>query len=255
MIGDFFSGLFMYRKAHWVIKTHRLWPWLLLPGLFSLILMTILIVVGMQFSAGWASAIYETLIPEFMKGGITLWLSSFFVWVLLLVGGYLLYRDVVLILFAPVLSWLSEITEKKISGQEAPPFQFQRLLADILRGARINLRYLFRTILFTILAWFTVFLPVVGVILSPLLIYLIQAYYGGAGLVDSTLERRSYSVAESIGFVRTHRGAVSGVGTGFIVMILIPIVGWFTAPAYGIVAGTLMTLKKIEADDANAVQE
>ena len=114
----------------------------------------------------------------------------------------------------------------------------------------LNLRNLFFSLIFTLLAWLLVFIPVVGALVSMVLIILIQSYYGGFSLMDYTLERRRYSVSESIKFSKHHRSLATGLGGGFMLLALVPVVGWFAAPTYGTVAATLASLEKIEQESS-----
>ncbi len=107
------------------------------------------------------------------------------------------------------------------------------------------MRNMFLTVILTLSAWLTVFIPIIGMMISPVLIILIQSFYDGFGLVDYTLERKRYSVKKSIQFAGENRGRVIGVGMGFMFLIMIPVLGWLTAPTYGTVAATLAALDKM----------
>ena len=100
-------------------------------------------------------------------------------------------------------------------------------------------------LLYTFLAWTLSFLPGVGVLISPPLILFINAYYGGFGLIDFTLERKRFSIKESFKFNQTHRGMTTGVGLGFVLLLMLPVIGWMMAPGYGTVAATLAAIEKI----------
>jgi CysZ protein len=53
------------------------------------------------------------------------------------------------------------------------------------------------------------------------------------------MERRNKSVRETFRHAWNHRGRMIGHGAMFALLLLIPVAGWFLAPSYGIVAGTL----------------
>jgi CysZ protein len=177
-----------------------------------------------------------------LKWGILLAATNLLIWSLLFLSGYVLYQPVVLILFSPVLGYLSEVTEKRVYGGPSAEFRFRQLMKDILRGVTLSLRNLLRMILLILLAWLMLIIPIAGALLSAAAIFLVQAYYNGCALTDYTLERKDYTVHQRIRFTRTNRARVTGIGIGFMLVLLIPILGWFIAPAYGTVAATLSTL-------------
>ncbi len=239
---NFFAGLSSYREAHRVVRRYRLWPYLVLPGILSLFYLCGLLVLAILYVDDLSAYLFTQHFPAAWQGPVFSLVAQALIWLVLLVLGYLTYQQVVLILFSPLLGVLSETVEKKLTGQEAPAFSIANSLKDIWRGVRVNLRYLFRSLLWSIPAWLAIFIPAAGALLSPLLLFIIQAYYGGAGLVDPNLERRRYTVAQSVDFVKQHRGRVLGVGSGFLLLLMIPLVGWFLAPSYGTIAAALAVL-------------
>jgi CysZ protein len=246
---ELFAGLLIYKKAHQVILKYKLWPWITVPGVMSFCYIMMLAIFGAQFLPGFSEYINANWIPGFLSGDATYVIVSILLWLFLLIIGYLSYQQVVLILFSPILGFLSEIVETLIYNQDPPQFTFHNFVKDILRGLAINLRNLGWMLLFTGIAWLLGIIPLVGAFISPGLLLLIQSYYSGFGLVDYTLERKQFSISDSITFVHKNKARVTGVGMGFILMLLIPIIGWFFAPGYGAVAATLAALEKIHDQD------
>ena len=77
----------------------------------------------------------------------------------------LVYKQLVLIILAPVLAYLSEQTEALKTGRRFD-FSWRQLFQDALRGAGIALRNLFFELLITLLLFFFAFVPLVG-LLAP----------------------------------------------------------------------------------------
>lgn len=255
-IASLLSALGYYPKAHRAILRYRLWPYMILPGLMSLGFFLTLVWIGSVYFSDIAAHIYQNYFPEFLKWGILLTVTNLFLWLLLFLTGYILYQPVVLILFSPVLGFLSEITERKIYGNPSESVQMRQVLKDALRGTLMSLRNLARMTLSILLAWLMIVIPFAGAAASAILIFLIQAYYNGCALADYTLERKNYSVQERIRFTRTHRARMTGLGMGFMFILFIPILGWFVAPAFGTVAATLSTLAALnEKAGASSVKE
>lgn len=249
-VKELVAGIAAYPKAHRIIVERKLWPWIAVPGVMSLGYLVLLTLLGMMFFPELSTHINENWVPGFLSGRATYYVVSILLWLFLMVIGYLSYQQAVLIFFSPVLGYLSEVIESSLYGLASPAFSFQEVVKDILRGLAINMRNFGWMLLFTFLAWLTALIPVIGTLVSPFLILLIQSYYSGFGLVDYTLERKRLSVSQSITFVHQNKARVTGVGMGFILMLLIPAVGWFFAPGYGAVAATLSALEKIHGQDA-----
>lgn len=235
-----------YFAAHRVMKRHRIWPYMVVPGILSLIYIAGLIIIGNLYFPVITDYLYQHWTPGFLKIRIILMIYNFFLWVLLFLSGYVTYQPVVLIIFSPILSYVSEITESRVYETAGPIFSLRTLLQDLWRSVVINLRNLSRMVVLIILAWLFVLLPLFGAVISACLIFLIQAYYNGFALMDYTLERKRFSVRDSVRFARSNRPRVIGVGIGFMAMMLIPVLGWFAAPTYGAVAATLGALEQIE---------
>jgi len=253
---ELLAGIISYRKANQVILKYRLWPWLAIPGILSLCYILMLAILGVIYFSGMSEYVNEKWIPGFMSGDTTYVIVSILLWLFLIIIGYLSYQQIILIFFSPVLGFLSEIVEKKIYNQEPPRFQIKDFFRDIVRSLFINLRNIGWMLFFTMMAWLIGIVPLIGVILSPVLIFLIQSYYGGFNLIDYTLERKRYTVSESIDFAHKNRARVTGVGMGFILLLLIPLIGWFFAPGYGATAATLAALEKINREQTvNGMQK
>ncbi len=242
-----FYGITSYFKAAVIISKYKLWPYLIAPGILSLCYISLLIIIGVSFLTGISADIVANYFPVFLQGKFMQVTVSIILWIFLLLLIFITYKEVVLILFSPILSYLSEKIETVLYNREPPPFSLKRLIIDIIRGLILFIRNLFLMLILTLLSWLVVFIPLLGTIASPILILIVQAYYTGIGLSDITLERKKYSIKESIRFARENRATMTGLGVGFIVLLMIPIVGWFAAPGYGITAATIVCLEKIKA--------
>lgn len=248
-IKELFRGLHSYIRAHRVISEHKLWTYVVIPGVMSVCYILLLIFLGRLYFTEISAYITGHWIPTSIKGDITVTITTVLLWILLLLIGYITYKQMILIFFSPILSYLSELTETVVYNEPAPEFCFKNLVRDIVRGLIINLRNLFLTLILMMIAWVMILIPGLGPPLSTSLMLLIQFFYDGSGLVDYTLERKRYSVRESIHFVKANRARVVGVGMGFMLILIIPLAGWFAAPSYGTVAATLATLDKIREEN------
>lgn len=131
------------------------------------------------------------------------------------IGGY-----VVLIVLSPVFSWLSEQTEKALTGKDYP-FRFGRFLREMWRGIMIAIRNTVFQFLVSVLLFFLSFIPIVG-LFSPILFFLSSAYFYGFSFVDYTIERRYLLVRESVSYVNRNIGFVMGLGVPFAAALMLP---------------------------------
>ncbi len=248
IITEFIKGILIYFKANRVIFKHKLWPYLLIPGIMSFCYVLFLVILGSIYFTDVSGYINEYWIPNFLKGDAMVIIVAVLLWILIVLIGYITYQQVVLILLSPLLGYISERVECLVCNTPPPDFNFQNLFKDIARSLIINVKNLGLMLAFTFSAWTLSIIPAIGIIVSTSLILLIQSYYGGFGLVDFTLERKRFSVKESFKFMRGNRGMATGVGMGFILLLMVPLAGWMAAPGYGTVAATLAALDKINVD-------
>ncbi|UTW60733.1 EI24 domain-containing protein [bacterium SCSIO 12741] len=160
------------------------------------------------------------------------------------VGGY-----VVLLLLSPILAWLSELTESKQRGTKTT-FNAKLYLNNLFRGIAITLRCLILEALFTLIFFILGLIPLIG-FAAPAGLFGVTAYYYGFSLMDYTLERRGYTMSQSIRFMRYYRGSVIGIGVPFSVVLIIPILGPFISgfvAIWGSVAATLETLEILDSE-------
>ncbi len=246
MLANLFHSLSLYVEAFQAMSKHRLWAYALLPGFISLALAAGLIswLVGYAGDISlWIMGIYPW---EWAKETITTvlaWLSGG----LMVLGGLVMFRYLLMVVASPFMGMLSEKLEEAMTGRPAAEFSAGQLITDIVRGLRIAIRNIFREIGFTLLVLILGFvIPGPGNAIAAAITLVIQAYYAGFGNVDYTLERKRFSVQQSVEFVRNNRGMVLGNGAGWLLLMLIPVLGWFLAPVLGTAAATRSVLEKLD---------
>jgi CysZ protein len=239
-----------YSEAHRFIRAHKLWKWILIPG----IIYTLLFVTGMYFF--WQSAdnavtylSQQIGLEGWLQRQRSEWLSFLFVMVglmlrLILVFFYFsLFKYLFLIIGSPVFAYISEKTQSILEDRDFP-FSFSQLLKDAWRGTRLALRNTVWQTVYVISLMLLSFIPVIGWI-APMIALFTECYYYGFSMIDYSLERNKLSPAASIDFISHHKGLAIGNGLMFYLMHGIIIVGWVLAPSYAVVAATL-SLHKIK---------
>jgi CysZ protein len=252
MIQDFFRGLEAYKHTLGFISRHRLWTYVIVPGLICAVLISLLFFGTLQWLnvdtlperiaalfPDWLSWLETAVVWLLDAGALYLVLALVFAVIFFFIGKY-----IILIIAAPFMGPLSEKVEAIVRGHKIEITS--NFFQDLMRGIRISLRNIVRELGLTILFLFFNLIPVVGSIIGTVLTLLVEAYYAGFGNFDYTLERKHYDVSQSVAFVRQNRGLAIGNGAIFLVLMMIPFLGWFLAPAYATIAGTIAVLERVD---------
>jgi CysZ protein len=240
-LGEIVAGLRVYVRAWNLIRTHRLWPWLLFPGVISLIYFPGIIAATAMYMGDLETYLRERWLPAFLQARVLSWMVTIAVWLAILYAGFILFRNVLMILYAPFLSHLSAKVEEKAEGSPlaVPPARF---LPGVLRAVSMSLLSLALALGSLFVGLLLLVIPILGGLLMPVFLTCSQMVLAGHGFMDPTWERHGYGVGRSFGMARRHRWRCLGCGAGFVFLTAIPIVGWFLGPAVGMVAGTLAAL-------------
>src|SRR6478672_12233728 len=140
MLKEIIISIQSYRQAHQFISKHRLWKWILIPGLIY----TLLFLSGMYLFWTSSNAAIEFMM---VKTGIKTWLDSLqdswvsfllivgqiILWLVMLLFYFSLFKYLFLIIASPVFAYLSEKTESIMEGKDFP-FSFRQLMKDIARA-------------------------------------------------------------------------------------------------------------------------
>lgn len=240
MITSFISGFTAYIKAFQLISRLRLWGYMLVPMLISLILGVAIFGTAWNISddiGGWLINWY----PWEWGRGILEKIASVFGGLFIGALGLILFKNLVIALASPFMSPLSERIEKELTGRkrDTTPGQFVK---DLVRGIRIALRNIIRELFYTLLLFLLGLIPIFTPF-TTILIFLVQSFYMGFGNIDFTLERH-FSVQGSVSFVRKNRGLALGNGAAFMLLLFTGI-GFLFALPLGTVAATTETLKRL----------
>ncbi len=157
-----------------------------------------------------------------LSGTIFVLLKIAFFFLFAYVGGY-----IIVILMSPVLAYLSEETEKKLTGHDYP-FDIQQLMRDVVRGVLLALRNMFLELLIVIALFIISLFPVIGWLiglLSPFILFFVSSYFYGFSFTDYVNERQRLNIKQSVRFMKQNRGLITGNGLPFALVLLIPFIG------------------------------
>jgi CysZ protein len=251
MLKEIIISIQSFFEAHRFINKHRLWKWIIVPG----IIYTAMFVIGMWFFGKTSLA---TIAFVLQKTGLKAWVDSmqeswlnlfviigqFIIMAVLFIFYFSLFRFVFLIVGSPVFAYLSEKTESILEGKDFP-FSLPQFLKDIARGMKIASRNLLWQSVYLVSILIISFIPLVGMV-APLVALLVECYYFGFSMLDYSSERNKLSTSQSIALIGNHKGLAIGNGLVFYVMHLLPFIGWLLAPSYAVVAATLSLHKARE---------
>jgi CysZ protein len=241
---DFLSGLRSYLRVPGTLRKYKLGHYLLAPAALSLLL-SLAILAVVVFSAIEFSSLVDQAVEISIR-----WIDSAINYAAGILGAFamlalfvFLHKRIVLIVLAPLLARLAELT---IRGIESDQFKVQLdFKTAFKRSLYINTRSLFIELFVTLslLALGFLFPPVALFITA--LIFLIESRFAGYGLIDFPLEYKSFTIEQSIAHAKSHRGLATGLGAGYFLLLAIPIFGWMIAPTFGTVAGTIRAMDEL----------
>ena len=250
MLKEIIIAIQSYFDAHTFIIKHRLWKWIIIPG----VLYTLLFVVGMYFfwrssdnAVSWISS--QIGLEIWHQSQRSEWLSFLFVMaglilrIVLVFFYFSLFKYLFLIIGSPVFAYLSEKTESILEGKDFP-FDLKQLMRDVARGIKLALRNTLWQTLYVVSLLLLSLFPLAGWI-TPVIALFVECYYYGFSMLDYSLERHKLSSAQSINYIGRHKGLAIGNGLMFYLMHGFIIIGWVLAPAYAVVAATL-SLHKVK---------
>jgi CysZ protein len=228
-----------YTKAHHFIRTHRLWKWIIIPG----ILYSILFIVGIYFFWDSASIVVSWLghlgIDRFILHQKSAVLSYFFVMgglmvhLVLIFFYFSLFKYLMLIIGSPLFTYLSEQTDALLSGKEYKMRFDREFRQDMFRGIRLAIRNSLWQTVYLVCILFLAFIPLVGWI-APVVCIFVECYYFGFSMLDYSC-RRHLTPNASIAFINQRKGFAVGNGMVFYALHFVPVL----APAYAIIAATI----------------
>jgi len=248
LLKEIIIALQAYGQAHQFIKKHKLWKWILVPG----ILYAMLFFFGAYYFAHNANNFFEWINKHFIESslqklkdsflGFLITLGTVMVWIMIMLFYFSLFKYFFLITGSPLFAYLSEKTEAIIEGKDFP-FSISQLTGDIIRSIRLSLRNALWQTVYTFSLLLLSLVPVIGWV-APLIAILVECYYYGFAMLDYSMKRHNKSAGASIIFIGGHKGYAIGNGIVFYMMHLVPFIGWIFAPAYAVVAATLSLYPK-----------
>ncbi len=246
MLKELILAIRTYFSAHRFIVQHKLWKWMIVPG----ILYAYLFVLGMNYFSQSSSFFIESII---LKTGLKSWvdtlnndligffitMGSFWLWFTLLLFYFALFKYLFLILFAPFFAYL-HLRIDAIKNETAFVFNSKAYRKLIARALLLNVTNLLWQTVYLIPIVIICTLPIIGWF-TPIFTILIECYFLGAAMLDYSLASEQKNKVAAAAYVNNHKGLPIGNGLVFYLLHFIPIIGWMTAPFYSLIAAQLNT--------------
>lgn len=220
-IKDFWLGLKAYVSAIAYIKKHKLYWYIPIPAVLMLIIYSIGSNIA-EWQSSWDPELGCTTCANMNE---TVWfllklLISITVGLLLMKFA----KYIVVIVLSPMLSILSQVVERQVTGNKYP-FSLRQTIHDVKRGVRIALRNVMWEYVFFLVILIVTFFGWDSPEKSPVFYatYIIGFFYYGFSFIDYINERRRLDIDQSIHFMRNHRGLAIAIGFVYSVLILVPV--------------------------------
>ena len=246
MINNILRGLQVYTGAYGLISKLKLWKYFVIPVIISLVVFILIFVsaYGLSDNLGeWIASIWGW---EFGKATFTA-ISTFIGGIVIFAIGLILYKHIIMALSSPFMAPVSEKIEAYFTGKPAKNYVSTSFSKQLMRGIRISLRNLSKELFYTIPILLLKFIPIIN-IFSTILLFIVQAYYAGFANMDYTLERH-FKYKDSVAFIRQHRGLAIGNGIGFLLLLLIPVVGVVLVLPLSVTSASVIAVDLLFDDD------
>ncbi len=167
--------------------------------------------------------------------------------VLFFIAFMYLSGHIIMIIFSPLLSFLSEKVDNILTGQDFP-FEWKQFFQDVLRGILISTRNMIIEIVVIVIMLIISFIPVIGWF-TPVVLFLVSSYFYGFSFMDYTNERKGLTVSESVKYVRKHKGIAFSNGSIFSLFLIVPFCGVSIASFVSVICTVAATLAIHETDN------
>ena len=215
-----------------LVKQQRLYAYFIIPFLLNIVVLSLIV----YFSITTLNPLIQKLIPDtnadtFFMLRFLMELLHFVImpllFIILAIITIFIYSIVGNIVTAPFNDFLSQKVEIKAFGENFDEaFSLKLIIGDIIRVAATIIKLLLLMAIAHILLLLLNFIPVLGSILYIGLGFMITAFFFGFQFYDYPLDRRRYTFFKKLKITLSFAPQVLGVGTGFFLLSLIPIINF-----------------------------
>jgi CysZ protein len=204
--------------ARFLLARPRLWIWVALPALLSLVILVGIVV----WFLGFIGAPLRGLV-EFVPGAWAETLLQVIVGIATTVLGLTLFLSFASLIAAPFNEMLSESIEAMVTGRAGERFHPLRFLRDLVVGMvhalrRVTLYLLVIAALF-LASWI---IPVLGAVVAAVIGAIVTARFASYDAYDAVWSRRRWRYADKTAYLRARRFRTLGLGGAVAALLLVP---------------------------------
>jgi CysZ protein len=236
--------------ARFLLARPRLWIWVALPALLSLVILVGIVV----WFLGFIGVPLRGLV-EFVPGSWAETLLHVIVGVATALLSLTVFLSFASLIAAPFNEMLSESIEAIVTGRPGERFRFFGFLRDLVVGMAHALR---RVILYlTVIAalflasWI---IPVLGAAVAAVIGAIVTARFASYDAYDAVWSRRRWRYADKTAYLRQRRFRTLGLGGAVAALLLVPGLN-LVALSVGASAATLAFLDDERTQAANSVRK
>ncbi len=223
--GSFARGFTANFSSLNLLSKHKgLIVYFIVPFIINIFLLTGLLYFSYTFIKPW---IYGFIDGSSWLYEVLRWILAPLLFMALAIITVLLYSITGNIITAPFNDFLSysiEVKEANLTFDE--PFSMKVLIADIVRITLNIIKMLVILIIINLFLLVLNFIPVIGSILYSILSFMTSTFFFGFQFFDFPLERRRYDFKQKLKIAWRYKFMTMGLGTGFMVVTFIPILGF-----------------------------
>jgi len=238
---DFFKNLLAYPAALAFVLKNGLTKYFLISGFISLAIGA-LAFGGIYAFSDDLGGLLVGLYPFDWGQAVVAKAANIIMGTLLSVIALVAYKYLLLIFIGPFMGPLAEEIEEIETGRAPLKQGLGQMGYAMIRGIRLASRNIFKELLYTLLIVIAGLIPLLSPF-SAVGVFAIQAYYVGFANVDYHLEKRN-TIRQSVSYGKSNKWALIGNGTGFLLLLFIPIIGLLMAPVLGTVVATRDAISK-----------
>lgn len=242
-INQITSGLRAFGDAFGIIRRNKMGKYFVVPVIVNIILAGLLIWGGLGLGE-WISTLWDS-----EHGGWLGWLGTAVQWVMPIVMFFVFIfigGTIVNLLMSPIYTVISEKTDTSLTGRTFST-DAKQTVKDIWRAVVIALKSTIKQLVLTLLCLLLNIIPIIGQVLSLVLIFIINSYYFGFSFMDYTNERYRRNVTESNNEVWHYKYLAITIGAIYALPMYV-LCGTFLAAYVGGVCTVAATKAQIELE-------
>lgn len=246
MITDFIRGFTSLFKGFGLLFHKGIRPFVAVPLLINIVVFSAAIWFLFSQFEQWMGYLVGWL-PDWLSwlSWLTYLFSAIFT-VLISIAVYYTFTIIANIIAAPFNSLLSERIEQKLNGLPVPEFQgFKSIPGLVGRTMASEAKKMLYMVKWLILLLIITVIPGVNVI-APFAWALFGAWMLALQYIDYPMGNHELFFKQELGALKKHRALSLGMGAGLTLMMMVPVLNFFSMPV-GVSAATVLWVRHVSS--------